>query len=83
MIFHKAEVHEARQVTEDFVVAIDIAKWCQGKLVEEINPETGDKTPGINVGTMFGVKRASVGDYIVETIFDEWLVVNEKTYNEG
>lgn len=82
MTFNKAEVKQAFPVSEDFFKAADIAEWCDGKLVEEIDPETGEKTPGINVQTLRGVKRASIGDWICLTYFDEFLVVNEKTYHQ-
>lgn len=80
MIVNKAEWVEAKQVTADS--AAEIAVWCGGKLVEEIHPFDGTKTPGVNVPTLRGVMRASVTDYVVQNVFDEFLVVNEATYNE-
>lgn len=71
---------EGHQVKEE--TAVEVAQWCGGKLVEEIHPVTGEKTPGINVQTLRNVKRASKGDYIVENEFGEFEVVNEATYNE-
>lgn len=43
----------------------ELAQWCRGKLVEEIDPVDPElKSPAINVQTKDGVKRAHVGDYI-------------------
>lgn len=46
--------------------AVDLAKWCRGRIVAEedaISPSI--TTPGINLLTNEGVKRASVGDTII------------------
>lgn len=45
----------------------DIAEWCGGKLVEEIDPFTKHVTPGINVPTEGGNVRASLDSYILRT----------------
>lgn len=39
-----------------------------GVLVQEIDPfDSSNKTPGINVPTRRGMKRASLGDYIIRS----------------
>lgn len=81
MTFNKLEIVEAHQVTPE--TATEIALWCGGKLVEEIHPFTGEKTPGINVQTLRGVMRASNTDYVAKNVYDEYEVVNENTYREG
>lgn len=72
---------EAHQLTKES--ATELTLWCGGKLVEEIHPFTGEKTPGINVPTMRGVKRASQSDYIVMDKHGDFDVVNEATYREA
>lgn len=71
---------EEHQLTPES--ATEIALWCGGKLVEEIHPFTGEKTPGINVPTIRGVKRASVNDWVVLNMYGDFEVVNEATYAE-
>ena len=55
---------EAVRLTEDN--AAEIADWCNGSLIEEIDPEHPDETqPGINFNTPQGMKRASLHMYVV------------------
>jgi hypothetical protein len=76
----KDEWAEARQVSKES--AKDIAEWCGGVLVEEIDPfDPSIKTPGVNVPTLRGPKRASQGDYVILDVYDFFEVVNEYTYN--
>lgn len=70
-LFRSKVVVEARCLTPD--LAEDIADWCGGTLVEEINPGTDEKTPGINVPTMDGPARASMNDWILKgSLGDFW-----------
>jgi hypothetical protein len=49
--------------------AAELAEWCGGRVVVEHDALDSDKTsPGINVpvGRGIGVKRASLGDVIVQ-----------------
>ena len=56
---------EAVRLNEDN--AADVAAWCGGDLVEEIDPEhPQEKQPGINVPTSGGRKRASLGNYVIK-----------------
>lgn len=56
---------EAVRLNEENAAAV--AAWCGGDLVEEINAEYPDeKSPGINVPTDDGMKRASLGWYVVK-----------------
>lgn len=71
---------EAHQVTAE--TATEVTLWCGGKLVEEIHPFTQEKSPGINVPTVRGVKRASTGDYVVLNVYGDFEVANEATYQE-
>lgn len=60
----KSSEVEAYQL--DHSNAEELARWCGGKIVREIDPFDADKTfPGINMPTYKGVQRVSVGDYIV------------------
>lgn len=45
----------------------EVAAWCGGDLVEEIDPEhTDEKRFGINLNTPAGVKRATLHMYVVK-----------------
>lgn len=59
-------MHDARTVTA--ANAADLAKWCGGRLVTEMNDEDPSKTqPGINVPVGWDTaERACVGDVIIE-----------------
>lgn len=58
-------VVEAILVNEDNVE--DVAKWCRGELVEEIDPvHPQEKQWGINVMTAQDMKRASLGMYVIK-----------------
>lgn len=58
---------EAKTVTEQN--AAELAQWCDGRVVEEIDPfDDSVRRPGINVlchGQGGPVKRASVGQIII------------------
>lgn len=54
---------EAAQVTAEN--AEEIAAWCGGNLVEEIDPfDSAKRQPGINVPCEYGNERASVGHFV-------------------
>lgn len=56
---------EAQQLDRDN--AEELAEWCGGVLVEEIDPFDSDiRMPGINVPTPDGNVRASYTDYILQ-----------------
>lgn len=55
----------------------EIAEWCGGKLVEEIDPFTKQVTPGINVPTKNGNIRASLDDYVLRTVDGSFEVGKE------
>lgn len=56
--------------------AEDVAKWCSGHIVEEIDSLEPDKTyVGINLRAWHGdVARASEGDYILQDSLGEFLI---------
>lgn len=57
-------VVEAVRLNEDN--AAEVAAWCAGVLIEEIDPQDSlQKQPGINVPTPAGFKRASLGMYVI------------------
>lgn len=60
---------EAFQVVNDMAEIDRGAQWCGGVPAIEIDPETKQPYPSINVPTLSGVQRASWshsgGDYIV------------------
>lgn len=56
---------EAIRLNDDNV--INVAKWCGGELIEEINPEhPQEKQWGINVMTASDYRRASLGMYVIK-----------------
>ena len=63
----RANTFRAAQVTEEN--AAEVARWCKGLLVEEIDAvDPSKKYPAINVKTRDGeMMRAGVGDWVVET----------------
>ena len=63
----------AWQVTKDNVDYLQ--KVTNGRIVEEIDPETGEKTVGLNFPEPDGVARVSEGDFLVRTrtgTFQRW-----------
>ena len=60
---HNVEV-EAVRLTEDN--AEQMAAWCKGTIIEEIDPEHPEEMqPGINFQTPQGMRRASLHDYLI------------------
>lgn len=58
-------VVEAIRLNEDAVEMV--AAWCRAEVVEEIDPEHPEETQyGLNVPTLNGPKRASLGMYVVK-----------------
>lgn len=55
----------AMLLTGELVTVISV--WCHGVIVEEINPENGERYPALNVQCGEDVKRASLGDWVVKT----------------
>lgn len=75
----KAAPVEARCVTKD--AAEDVAQWCGGLLVTEIDAEDPGKTfVGINVPTHLGIKRASQGDWVVKGSGGEFHAASSETF---
>lgn len=62
--------------------AAELAMECGGMLVEEIDPFTNEKTPGINVPTQLGNIRASAGDYIVKNWMGQFSVEKPTKFEE-
>lgn len=56
---------EAVRLNEDNAAVV--AAWSGAELIEEIDPEHPEETqPGLNVDTPTGIKRASLGMYVVK-----------------
>lgn len=53
----------AEQLTSEN--ADELARWCRGMVVEEINPEDGSTYVGINIPTFDGTIRVSEGAYLI------------------
>ncbi len=81
----KAAQIEARRLFADKVE--DIAHWCGGGIVEETDAlDATKKFVGINVPTLYGVVRASEGDYVTKNERGEFdaskPAVFQMTYEE-
>lgn len=72
---------EARRLYKD--TAEDLALWCGGMLVTEIDPhDPGITFVGINVPTQLGVERASQGDWIVKLKGGNFTVFNDQGFQD-
>lgn len=61
---NNAIVVEAVRLNEDNVY--EVAQWCRADIVDEIDPEhPEEKQRGLNINTPAGVKRASLGMYVI------------------
>jgi hypothetical protein len=59
------EVVDAHMLQGDNVTVI--SSWCRGLIVEEIDPfDNESRYPALNVQCRGGVKRASLGDYVIK-----------------
>lgn len=58
-----AAVIQAVQIGQDTIA--EACMLTHGRVVVEIDPETKERTVGINVAAIDGVKRASTGDYVI------------------
>lgn len=56
------EIH-AMQLTVDNVD--EIVGWCGGRAVVETDPATDEQQPGVNIPTVSGNVRVSLGQYVV------------------
>ena len=54
----------AMQLNPELVTVVSV--WCGGVIVEEIDPETNERYPALNVQCGEEVKRASLGDWIIK-----------------
>lgn len=69
---------EAMQLTPDNVTVVAI--WCKGAIVEEIDPETNERYPALNVQCGEDVKRASLNDWVIKTEAGEFDVKQPGAY---
>lgn len=67
----KSVIVQAIQLAPDN--AEEIATWCGGLVVQEIDPEDDEKRYDvINIPTLEGVMRASQGDYVIKGVRGEF-----------
>lgn len=76
---------EAAKVTAQ--TAHGIAEWCDGEIVEEIDPfDSSKRFPALNLETLEGRARASIGWYVVRSergaFYVIWSTLFERTYKE-
>lgn len=57
-----------------------IAAWADGIEVEEINPENGQRLPALNIQCGEDVKRASLGDWVVQKEDGTFDVMGPNTF---
>jgi hypothetical protein len=62
--------------------ADELAKWADAQVVVEKDAITHDETPGLNVLTPDGRKRASVGDHLVQFIDGGFYVDDDYDFNQ-
>lgn len=61
----KDEPAQALLLSPETVTIVSV--WCYGVVVEEIDPFDNEiRYPALNVQTREGVKRASLGDYVLK-----------------
>lgn len=69
---------EAMQVGVDDIG--EISNWAHGaQIIEEKNALSGDPTDGLNVKTADGMKRASLGDFVIK-YGDNFAVTGPKMF---
>lgn len=80
MLFRKRSVVvKARRFTRHDDV--DLAHWCKGDLVNNIDPETGEVTHAqIDITTPEGVMSALLGDWIIRGAAGEHYPVKASTF---
>jgi hypothetical protein len=58
-----------------------VSVWCQGKIVEEIDPfDDTKRSPALNVQCRDEVKRCSVGDYVIKHADNTFDVIGPIEY---
>jgi hypothetical protein len=60
----KAQYVEAIQLTPSNVQ--EVAEWCGGMVVEEIDPQDNSKLVALNIPTLEGPVRASENDFVIK-----------------
>lgn len=75
----KPVVVQATQLSP--ATAKDLAEWCGGQLVEEIDPlDSNKKFVAINLPTLEGARRASEGDWVVKGTRGEFYRVDDAEF---
>ena len=59
-----------------------LRKLTDGRLVEEIDPESGDLLVGLNFPGQEAIVRASEGDFVVHTELGSWQRWSEKAFRD-
>lgn len=72
------EPGDAMQLTPDNVTVVSV--WCHGVVVEEIDPETNERFPALNVQCGEDVKRASLKDWVIKKDDGTFDVKQPKAY---
>jgi hypothetical protein len=71
MFRKKPVVIEARQFTPDNADAV--AAWCGGRVERLAKPsDPTDVFTGLDIATLEGIMRASVGDYVIKGVKGEF-----------
>lgn len=72
---------EAVRLNEDN--AAEVAAWCNGTLIEEIDPEHPEETqPGINFQTPQGMQRASLHMYVIGFGSNQFFTTSNRRFEE-
>lgn len=62
----EGDIVPAMKLSPELVTVVSV--WCGGIIVHEIDPETDDRYPALNVQCGDEVKRASLGDTVVKNM---------------
>jgi hypothetical protein len=75
----RPEFVEALQLTQK--TAQEIADWCGGVVIEEIDPTDSTKRyVGVNIPTMMGVIRAQEGMFVLRNNRNEFKIMPEREF---
>lgn len=58
------------------------AGWCKGVPVEEWDEERTKKFVGLDIPTLYGVKRAHENDYIIKNSAGDFSVMTQEEFEE-
>lgn len=71
----KNNTHDVKAVQLGQDNAEQVAAWCKGRVVEEIDAlDPSQRYVGVNLVGAFGYQRASQGDYVIQDLLGDFHV---------